>query len=388
MASILLVIIYIAFISLGLPDSLLGSAWPVIYEEFNIPISSMGILTILISFGTISSSLFASRLNHKFGSGIVTSFSVLLTAIAMFGFSISNSLLMLAIFAFPYGFGAGAIDSTLNNYVSLHYKKKHMNFLHAFWGIGTLVGPVAMSYAISKNFGWQKGYEIVAIIQIVIALIVFSSLFMWKKQEEITENKQEHLNIFQVLKIKNVKYILFTFLLYTGFEAVMFNWTSSYLVNEKGITKDLGALLASIFYIGMTVGRIIVGIFSNKVKTKNLIRFGLSLILVGLLIITFSFDSYIIAVIGIVIAGLGAAPIFPSLIHSTPSNFERSKSQAIISIEMFFAYSGFIILPPIFGLIANYISIKLFPIYVLLIIISSFTLFELLNKSITKSNKI
>ncbi|VEU82257.1 MFS transporter [Acholeplasma hippikon] len=382
MASILLVIIYIAFISLGLPDSLLGSAWPVIYKDLNIPISSMGMLTMLISFGTITSSLFASKLNHKFGSGLVTSISVFLTAIAMFGFSISNSLLMLSLFAFPYGFGAGAIDSTLNNYVSLHYKKKHMNFLHAFWGIGTLVGPFAMSYAISNKLGWQKGYEVVAMIQLVISLIVFGSLFMWKKQREEQQNEQEHLNIFQVLKIKHIKYLMFAFLLYTGFEATMFNWVSTYLVKDKGISEDLGALLASIFFIGMTVGRIISGILSNKVKSKHIIRIGFLLIITGMIVILFSFIYYQVAVLGIIIAGLGAAPIFPSIIHRTPSLFDRKKSQAIISIEMFFAYSGVVLMPAIFGLIANYVTIQSLPLYILIIIIISFILLETLNKKV------
>lgn len=380
MASILLVIIYIAFISLGLPDSLLGSAWPVIYKEFNIEVSSMGLITILISLGTTLASLFASKLNHKFGSGVITTFSVLLTALAMFGFSISTNLLMLACFALPYGLGAGAIDSTLNNYVSLNYKKMHMNFLHAFWGIGTLVGPLAMSYAIGSNLGWHKGYEIVAFIQLAIAIILLSSLFLWKKNHINEIDTQEHMNIIEVLKIKQVKYLLFAFLLYTGFEAVMFNWTSTYLFNVKNISQDKAALFASIFFIGMTVGRLLSGILSNKMNNMTTIVIGFSLIITGLFTIALPIDSYQVSLIGIVLTGLGAAPIFPTIIHITPSLFDRKKSQAIISIEMFFAYSGVILMPPIFGLIANYISIQLLPYFAAIIIMISIGLLTILNK--------
>lgn len=388
MYTILLIIIYLAFISLGLPDSILGSAWPSMQSDFQVPIGSMGIITVLIAIGTISSSLFSSKLNYKFGSGIVTAASVLLTSIAMFGFSQATDFYQICLFAIPYGLGAGSIDATLNNYVSLNYKSKHMSFLHAFWGIGTLIGPFAMSYALSNFFGWQKGYQILGIIQLSIATVLFISLFMWKKTEKKEENVQDHLNLFEVLKIKHVKYLLFGFLLYTGFEGIMINWTTTYLVETKGITNDLGALLASVFFIGMTSGRLISGIVSNKISSKNIIRVGYSLILVGVIIMLIPTNILNISLVGIVLCGLGAAPIFPSVIHSTPSNFDRNLSQSIISIEMAFAYTGIILVPPLFGLIANFISIELFPIVILCIAFSSFILIEILNKKVLENKQL
>ncbi|AKG36680.1 MFS transporter [Paenibacillus durus] len=386
MYSLLLVIIYIAFISLGLPDSLLGSAWPVMYEQFDVPISYAGIVTMIIAGGTIVSSLMSDRLTRKLGAGLVTAISVMMTAVALFGFSISGSLIFLCLWAVPYGLGAGAVDAALNNYVALHYASRHMSWLHCFWGVGAAVSPYIMSYCLTSGLGWNNGYRSVAGIQIVLTAILFLSLPLWKRKT-IAHNSSETpaaaLSLSQALKIKGVIFILFTFFGYCALESTTGLWASSYLVRYRGIDAETAARFASLFFLGITFGRFLSGFIADKVGDKRLIRFGIITIMFGIVLVGLPIGSNITVLLGLVIIGLGCAPVFPSIIHSTPTNFGKENSQAIIGIQMASAYMGSTFMPPLFGLIADHISIGLYPIYLMFFAILMLLMSERLIRAIT-----
>lgn len=383
MISLLLAIIYLAFISLGLPDSLLGSAWPVMYKELNAPISYAGIISMIISAGTILSSLFSDKLTRKLGTGLVTSMSVLLTAGALFGFSVSHTFILLCLFSIPYGLGAGAIDAALNNYVALHYNSRHMSWLHCFWGVGASISPYIMGYALGAGLGWRKGYGMVSLIQIFLTVILFFSLPLWKKKGTATPDSEDYeapLSLKDALKIKGVILILLTFFGYCAFESTCGLWASSYLVEHRGIDSRTAANFASLFYLGITLGRFICGFFSDKVGDKTMIRLGLSTVLAGLLLIALPIASNLTALAGLLITGLGAAPVYPSIIHSTPTNFGKENSHAIIGIQMASAYVGSTFLPPVFGMIAEHITIAAYPFYLVFFVLLSFGMSERLNK--------
>ena len=288
MYSLLLVIIYIAFISLGLPDSLIGSAWPVMHEQLNVPISYAGIVTMIISSGTIVSSLLSDRVTKKLGTGLVTSISVFLTAAALFGFSISKSFILLCIWAIPYGLGAGAVDAALNNYVALHYTSRHMNWLHCCWGVGAAISPYIMSYSLIGGYGWNSGYRSVAIVQIILTAFLFISLPLWKRNNtgnnessNGSEDKSEVVGLRQALKIKGVKLVLITFFGYCALETTAGLWASSYLVINRGVDTEIAAQFASLFYMGITFGRFLCGFISDKFGDKQMIRYGLTIKLSG-----------------------------------------------------------------------------------------------------------
>ena len=372
MFSLLLAIIYLAFVSLGLPDSLLGSSWPIIKDEMNVPLSYAGLITMSISFCTILSSLFTDRIIKKFGTGLTTALSVMLTAVGLLGFSVAPSFWVLLVLAIPYGIGAGAVDAALNNYVALHYTSKHMSWLHAFWGIGVTISPYIMGYCLTKNLGWQSGYLIVGIIQSIFVAFLFISLPVWKKQanvEQIEEEKTNVISIPKAFKMVGAKEVLFSFLLYCAFEATAGLWATSYLVDIKNVKYDTAAIFCSLFYIGLTAGRIINGFIANHFGDKKMIRIGALIMLFGTLLIILPTNFNGLALIGLVICGLGCAPIYPSIIHSTPDNFGKENSQSLVGIQMAFAYIGSTFIPPIFGLIAQKITISLFP-YFLLILVS------------------
>lgn len=371
MYTLLLMIIYLAFISLGLPDSLLGSAWPVMQTVFNVPISYAGLVTMIISGGTILSSLMSDRLTKKLSTPIVTTVSVFLTAIALFGFSRSNAFWMLCLWAIPYGLGAGAIDAALNNYVALHYSSRHMSWLHCFWGVGTIISPYIMSHALMTS-GWQTGYLMVSIIQITITLLLLVSIPLWKIHHTETHNNaqaSQGSSLKKSLQIKGVPQLLFGFYAYCSAEATVMLWSSSYLVHTRGISENKAAAYASLFFIGITVGRFISGIVSEKIGDRNLIRIGTAIIGLGIVLLLLPISNPLFALIGFIVIGLGCAPIYPSIIHSTPNNFGRENSQAIIGIQMASAYVGSTFMPPVFGLIANHISIRLLPFYLTVFII-------------------
>ncbi len=383
MFSLLLAIIYLAFISLGLPDSLLGSGWPVMYKELDTSISYAGVISMIIAGGTILSSLMSDRLIRKLGTGLVTAISVFLTAAALFGFSVSGSFLMLCIFALPYGLGAGAIDAALNNYVALNYSSKHMSWLHCFWGVGASVSPYIMSFALSANLGWRNGYRIVSVIQIVLTFVMFMALPLWKNKEtlEVEEAaKDAPVTIKEKLKIKGLKEVMVAFCAYSAFEAMCCLWISTYLVECRSVESESAAAFASLFYLGITFGRFIVGFFANKIGDKDMIRLGIFVILAGIVLVILPFESYIPALIGFGIVGFGAAPVYPAFIHSTPSNFGRENSQAIIGMQMTSAYIGSTFMPPIFGFVAERTAVAIFPFWLLVLLAISLIVSERLNK--------
>ena len=383
MYSLLLALIYIAFISLGLPDSLLGSGWPVIHNNLNVPISFMGIVSMVISGGTIVSSLLSDKLTRKLGTRIVTVISVFLTAIALFGFSLSNQFWMLIVFAIPYGLGAGAIDAALNNYVALHYTSKHMSWLHCFWGVGTIVSPFVMSYALT-NSTWNNGYRIVAFIQLGIGLLLLATLPVWNANRQNVEDHAKSIGLIGALKIKGVPYLLTGFFAYCAAEATAMYWASTYLVEVKGITADRAAQFASLFYIGLTVGRFLSGFIMNKLGDRKMIILGACFLSCGIIFLLVPTVNPIVSLVGFIIIGFGCAPIYPCIIHSTPNNFGAENSGAIIGIQMASAYVGSTFIPPLFGLLGNLTSFAILPMYLSAFIIIMIIMTELTFRITTK----
>lgn len=371
MYTLLLLLIYLAFISLGLPDSLLGSAWPVIHQELQVPLSYAGAVTMIISFGTICSSLMSERLTKKLGVNIVTVCSVLLTAIALYGFSTASAFWMLCLWGIPYGLGAGAIDAALNNYVALHYNSRHMSWLHCFWGVGTIISPYIMSYALTTSV-WQNGYRMVSFLQMGITVILLVTLPIWKVNRKANEQKAGQAAVIGIrgaLKIKGVPQLLLGFFSYCSLESTLLLWSSSYLVGAKGVTAQKAAAFASLFCIGITAGRFLSGLVTEKLGDYNLIRIGTGILLLGCISMILPLKTDVAALGGLVVMGLGCAPVYPSIIHATPNNFGAQNSQAIIGIQMASAYVGSTFMPPVFGLIANHISVALMPFFVLFFIV-------------------
>ena len=367
MVTLLLAIIYMAFISLGLPDILLGAAWPVMVEELNVPLSYGGLLFMIISCGTILSSLFSDKLTRRMGAGLVTAISVLLTALALLGFSLSRNYTQLCLLAIPFGLGAGAIDAALNNYVALHFAGRHMNWLHACWGVGASIGPYVMSYALGAGIGWRSGYGIVSALQFGLTLALFLSLPLWKKRAATThmdaEDYEAPMGLRDAVKIRGVKSVLLAMFGYCMVETTAGLWTSTYLVEYRHIDTDTAAAFASLFYIGITVGRIVSGFLSDRLGDKRMIRIGCSMILTGLVLIGLPLTIPHAALGGLIILGLGCAPVYPAVIHATPANFGRENSHAIVGIQMASAYTGATVMPPVFGLIAEHLHVGLFPLY-------------------------
>lgn len=394
MFSLLLAVIYLAFISLGLPDSLLGSVWPTIYQEFNVPVSYAGAIFMIISAGTIVSSLQSDRLTKLLGTGKVTAFSVLMTAVALWGFSISSSYWMLVLWAIPYGLGAGSVDASLNNYVALHYKSHHMSWLHCMWGVGASIGPYIMSFALLNGQTWNMGYRYISLIQIGLTIIIMLSLPLWKKptnvtniqtsESEIEKDKNKVLTLKEIFNIPGAKQVMLMFFCYCALEQTTGLWASSYLVLQHGLDLEIAASYASLFFIGITVGRAVSGFITMKLNDKQMIYLGQALILIGIILMCLPFGHQV-ALIGLVTIGLGCAPIYPCIIHSTPTNFGADKSQAVIGVQMASAYVGNLLMPPLFGIIANHISAMLFPVYLLLILIVMVVMHIKLNKSISKN---
>lgn len=380
MFQLLLVIIYLAFISLGLPDSLLGSVWPTIYKEFSVPVSYAGGISVIIALGTILSSLQSDRLTKKLGTGKVTAISVLMTAVALFGFSISHSYTALCLWAIPYGLGAGSVDASLNNYVALHYESRHMSWLHCMWGIGASLGPYIMGYALTTGQGWNMGYRYISVLQIVLAAILFFSLSLWKKKsitdlDQNSEVSSKPLSLQQIVKMPGAREILISFFGYCALEQTSGLWASSYLVLQRGLAAETAAGFASLFFVGITIGRAVGGFLTMKLNDTQMIRLGLGLIMCGIVCLLLPFGS-MAALFGLVFIGLGCAPVYPSIIHSTPKHFGADKSQAMIGVQMASAYVGTCIMPPVFGLIANHISISLFPVYLLTILVLITVMYE------------
>ena len=385
MFSFLLLIIYLVFISLGLPDTALGSAWPSIYPSLDVPVSYASILTIIVPICTIISSLNSDRLTKRFGTGKITIVSVLLSAIGLLGYSISTEFWMICLFAIPYGLGAGGIDSSINNYVANHYSSKHMNWLHAMWGIGATIGPLLMGYTLTNNGSWNKGYLLLGILQSIVLLILFLTLHLWKdnkKDEAIS--KEKPLTIRRTLMLKGALVLLLCFFCYSAVEQTVMLWCGTYLAMHLDISEELAASFSSLFIVGMTIGRIVSGFISVKLNEKRMIRLGSSLMLAGLFLMILNLGN-IVSFIGISLLGLGCAPIYPSIIHSIPLYFGKDKSQAIIGIQMAFAYLGVVLAPSLFGIIVEYISIYWLSVYLLIFTILMIVLHEILVKQLKVS---
>lgn len=387
MYSLLLAIIYLSFISLGLPDSLLGSAWPVMHSELGVPSSAMGIITMIISGGTIISSLMSDRITKKIGAGLVTAISVFMTAAALFGFSFSKSYIMLCIWAVPYGLGAGAVDAALNNYVALHYSSRHMNWLHCFWGVGAAVSPYIMSFCLSGGHSWMNGYRIVGIVQIILTVILFISLPLWKKSNETGLSEQiskKPLSILEAVRIRGAGFMLITFFCYCAMEQTAILWASSYLVQFRGVDAAAAAGFAAFYCLGITLGRFMCGFISDRLGDKIMIRAGILVSAAGIVLVMLPAESGLFALSGLIIAGFGSAPIYPSIIHSTPDNFGKENSQSVIGIQMASAYMGSTAAPPIFGILSSFTGIFIFPFYLFIFALVMIIASEKLNKMIGK----
>lgn len=380
--SFLLGIIYLSFISLGLPDALLGAAWPNMYPAFQVPISCAGIISMIISFGTIISSLQSDRLTRKFGTGKVTAVSVGITALALWGFSISHSFIMLCLWAVPYGLGAGSVDASLNNYVALHYASKHMSWLHCMWGVGATLGPYIMGAVLTGGGVWNTGYRIISVLQIVLTAILIFSLPKWKGQNRSSEESTggRALSLKEIVAIPGAKAIMVCFFCYCALEQTTMLWASSYLNLAKGVDAKTAASFAGMFCIGITIGRGINGFIAMKLKDRQMIRMGQAIILIGIIVMVFPFGESG-SLIGFSLIGLGCAPIYPCVIHSTPEHFGAEHSQAIIGVQMASAYIGTCLMPPLFGLVANHISIRLLPLYLLMLLVLMVYMHEMLERN-------
>lgn len=381
MVHLLLAIIYIAFISLGLPDALLGSAWPIMYGELGVAVSFAGIISMIIAGGTIVSSLFSDKLIRKFGTGMVTAISVAMTAVALLGFSGSRSFWQLCLWGIPYGLGAGSVDAALNNFVALHYKSRHMSWLHCFWGVGATAGPYIMGLCLAGGLRWNSGYMTVGIIQVVLVAGLFLSLPLWKAKQSAAANDAAHsgITLRETVKLPGAKPILVAFFCYCGLESTAGLWASSYLVLHRGLQPDVAAKWAALFYLGITIGRFLCGFITDALGDKAMVRLGQGVALLGVVALMLPLGETV-ALAGLVLVGLGCAPIYPSLLHETPENFGAHNSQSIMGMQMACAYVGSTFMPPIFGFLAQYISVSIYPFYLVGFVGLMFLMVERMNR--------
>ncbi len=388
MVTLLLAIIYLAFVSLGLPDSLVGAGWPVMYPELGVPVSYAGILTALISCGTISSSLLSDRLTRRFGAGPVTAVSVLLTAAALLGFSVSRSFWQLCLLTVPYGLGAGAVDAALNNYVALHYNSRQMSWLHCFWGVGASISPYIMSYALGSQMSWSGGYRIVGLIQLGITLILFLSLPLWqrRKTDERTASGEavKPLGLIGAFRLPGAACVFIAFFCYCGIESTAGLWAASYLNLFRGVDAQAAAKCASLYYLGITAGRFLTGFIADRLGDRNMIRLGLTICLAGCAAIALPVDIALLPMAGIVILGLGSAPVYPAFIHATPGLFGPEKSQAIIGIQMACAYTGSLLMPPLFGQLGEHLTMGLYPLFIAAFVIVAVLMQRIMYRKLGK----
>lgn len=398
MYSLLLAIIYVAFVSLGLPDSLIGAGWPVMHQDLGVPLGFAGIVTMIIAGGTIASSLASDRLTRRFGAGLVTAVSVGLTAAALVGFSFSGSFWLLCLWAVPYGLGAGAVDAALNNYVALHYAARHMNWLHSFWGVGASISPFIMSHALTSGLGWSGAYGIVGVIQVALTFVLLVSLPLWGRvdrtrpggtaaeatDDEPSDGRGAHVPLAQALRIPGVVLILAAFFAYCALESTAILWASTYLVTDRGVAAATAAAFGSLFLLGITGGRFLAGFFADRVGDRLLIRGGFATVALGVVLIALPVGTDVLALAGLVVAGLGCAPIYPAIIHSTPVNFGRQSSQAIIGIQMAAAYTGSTLAPPLFGVLSTWAGTWIFPLFVGVLVALGLVMSERLNRLVTR----
>ena len=368
MATALLIIIYIAFIGLGIPDSLFGTAWPAIYSEFELPISFGSFVTIIISCGTVLSSVISSKIISRLGTNKVSAYSTLLTALALLGFSFAPNLWVMCFWAIILGIGAGAIDVALNNYVAIHYSATHMSFLHCFYGVGVSVSPYILSLVIAGNFGWRGGYRIAFAIQLIITLLLFLSLPLWRKahggENESEENTHKDLSFGSVLKIPGVKMMCSLFIASCAIECTCGGWGSTFLVEYKHLPAEKAAQIIMIYYIGMTLGRFLSGVLAAKLHSWKIIKLGQIVLGLALLLLILPGGVYLCA-LGMFLIGLGNGPLFPNFNYLTPENFGSDISQSVIGIQMASAYIGIMLAPTLCGLLGQVFGMVIFPFYLI-----------------------
>ena len=380
MVSLLLPVIYLAFISLGLPDALLGAAWPTMYPQLGAGVSWAGGVSMIISLGTVISSLASDWLNSKLGTGKVTALSVATTAVALFGFSTCTQFWQLCIWAIPYGLGAGSVDAALNNYVSLHYESRHMSWLHCMWGIGAAGGPVIMGRALAGST-WQNGYRIISVLQVVLTTVILFSLPLWKTPADSGAGESftpEHRTLPQLMKVPGVPEVMCCFAFYSGVETVTGMWAASYCTLVRGLDATTAASWASLFYLGITSGRFLSGFLTMKFNDRQMIRLGQVVVAAGIALVFLPGNAFLPA--GLVTIGLGCAPIYPCIIHETPANFGKSLSMAMTGIQMAAAYTGTTLLSPLFGVLAQHTTMKLYPWFLLVMLVLMAVLSEQLHK--------
>lgn len=378
----LLIIIYLSFIGLGLPDTMLGAAWPAMYRDLSAPIHYAGIISMITAAGSVVSSLMSARITRFAGTGVVTVSSVFLTAMALIGFSFSNNVVWLFILAIPLGLGAGSVDAVLNNYVALHFKARHMNWLHCFWGIGASIGPLIMSAQLKATGSWSQGYMTVGIIQLCIVIVLLATLPLWKRSKREQGDKHAestpHLSFRKIARLPGVKQMLLGFFCYCTIEVVAGTWGTSFMVTVRNISPENAARWIGLYYIGITAGRFISGLFTLKINNLQLIRLGQIVILLGIVLMLLPYNASITT--GFMVFGLGCAPIFPSMLHETPRSFGREHSQSIIGMQMASASLASTIMPMIFGSLASAFDFSIFPFFLGALLLISILLIEASKK--------
>jgi fucose permease len=384
---LLLVIIYISFISLGLPDALLGSAWPSMYQLLNAPLHYAGFVSMIAAAGTVVSSVFSAKVVRRFGTGMVTAVSVLMTAAALIGFSLSHSFWYLCLCAVPLGLGAGSVDAALNNYVALHYQARHMSWLHCFWGIGASLGPIIMAAFLMRGQPWNFGYRVIGIMQCCLVLLLFISLPLWgKKRAAQGPARHGSAKFSELLRITGVKEALIAFFCYCSIETVAGLWGASFLVMERGISAETAAQWISLYYIGITAGRFVSGFVTMKLNNRQMVRLGQVITGCGIVALVLPLGNSVLLPAFFMI-GLGCAPVYPSLLHETPKNFGEEHSQAIMGIQMGSAYIGITLMPPIFGRIASATGFFIFPLFIAIILVIKIIMVEILNRKVDHNKR-
>jgi fucose permease len=364
----LLIILYLAFIGLGLPNALLGSAWPAMRGDLDVPVHYAGILAMLISGGTIFSSLMADNITKKIRPGLVVALSVFFIGAALLGFSLADSFWVMCLLAVPLGLGSGSLDAVINNYIAVHYSSRHMNWLHCFWGFGSMVGPYIMGFYLTRGMTWSYGYSTVALMQGIIFISLISTLHLWKKGSPATDSKSDTPDapakgLLEVIRIRGVIYALLAFFAYCALESTAGLWASTYLVYHRNVSAESAALFASFFFIGITAGRIMAGFVSNRLGDWKMVLIGLSVVFIGVAAVWLPFAPTWVCLAGLIIIGLGCAPVFPALMHATPANFGTANSQALVGVQMAAAYTGSTLIPPLFGWISTAAGIGSFPVF-------------------------
>ncbi len=382
MSLLLLIVIYLSFISLGLPDSIIGAAWPVMHTDLGADIYLAGVIGMVAFGGTILSSLMSAKVISKFDTGKVTLVSVAMTALALLGFSVANKVWQIIALAVIMGLGGGTIDAALNNFVALHYKSRHMSWLHSFWGIGATGGPYIMGICLTAGLSWRMGFRSISYIQIALVVILIFSLPLWKKKSELALNKAENfkvLSIPEALALPGAKAMMTAFFCYCAIEVTTGLWISSYMVFNRSISTDTAAKWASLFYLGITLGRLASGVITEKVGNKNMVRLGQGILVFGIVFFILPFGETA-SLISLILIGVGCAPIFPSLLHETPINFGAQNSQSVMGIQMASAYIGSTFMPPLFSALAKLTSIALLPFLLLLLAVFMIIMTERVNR--------